>query len=87
VENHDSRIAHIIDAYVTHLIKQNQQRGTRIANMDAYRQALETAAANHPDLHQLANNHPTAPAGVIAAALHGETQSLRYYKPMPKEEQ
>ena len=86
VENPDSRTAAIIDAYVTHLVKQNQQRGTRIANMDAYRQALATAAANHPDLHQLANDHPTAPAGVIAAAMHGETQSLHYYRPTTTEE-
>lgn len=68
----------ICASYATHALTQAKARGA-LRNESGYRAKAHTTARQHPDLHRLADMFPTAPADVIAAAMHGEKASLQYY--------
>lgn len=72
------RLNAIADAYATQALSQAKAR-TTVDNEDAYRRKARTTALTHDDLGRLSALFPTAPADVIAAALHGEKHSLQHY--------
>ena len=73
------RISTIISAYASQALNTAKAKGVTIGSEIGYTAKARATAREHPDLHRLASLFPTAPADVVAAALHGEKHSLQHY--------
>lgn len=77
--DNSERIARIAKAYGQHAATKANARSENY-----WRKAAERVLSD-PKLYELAERFPSAPDQVIAAALHGETNSLRYFEEQPAE--
>jgi len=74
-----TRRQQIIDHHVRIATDQAEATGTTINRPTAWAAAVATRCAGNPDLDRWAQMFPTAPADAIAAWLHGDKGSMRYY--------
>ena len=74
-EEFDLRINATADAYA-HIAL---QQAANLANPEAYTRKARATALAHPDIRRYLTRWPTAPAGAVAAWLHGEKHSMGYY--------
>ena len=69
----------IAKAYGTNQTTQAIATGKKVGKFTAYADSIARAALNNPELCRLSDMFPTAPEGVIAAALAGDKHSLNNY--------
>lgn len=74
------RIAAIADAYAVIALRLASAKGVQVKFEDRWKAKARRTALAMPDLTRWAVMFPTAPADAVAAWLHGDKGSMRYYQ-------
>jgi len=80
VDNPSERLIEIADNYARIAYQQAVASGRQIRFEDRYKAKAKSTALSHDDIGRLAAEFPTAPADAVAAWLHGDKGSMRYYQ-------